>query len=1393
MEPTAEDSRHLLNALRYWKVLDALDQRSFPKIRSDEDEGTINDTVFSPKTFNIVDFIEAVRPQGKKDGKTSDAPSKTGDFYAQIYLGAVSREEVAGIYRDQLGRLARPRPSEENPHDRQKNVPLLAFFVTVKNPDSRDASLWPMEEPELSPLVWLAYKLRESERTEEGYAQVDFEKMKEECQALGNQFASIVFSRKRKAEASVSLDASALNEDNLRALFAALNNLTGLKVEKRICVRRISKKYSKGLINQNFFVRDLQHLEGIANDLYSHGSDVLNDRFGNLISYARQLWRETPREEPIDLLRSSDLDRKDIIRRLMSPKAMPLGLWPAAYYPSFMQQVAINATWESLFGGQETSMVPDGQCVPAVMSVNGPPGTGKTTLLKNIAAGLTVEKAARISGLFGDWNSIYTLSAEQFTAIFDSAFRRRTATVTNWDKSKKETRDYYVFADDSFNDLGILLCSANNTALKNVTSDWSERRTICSDLGIEATDNRGIASLLFPSQTSAFDRCLLGLDDPEDNDSEPDLFFSHASGGEKAEDSHWALMGAPLGNGDNRRAFFKETEAIGSLVAELCCEDGMRAVTQTNAAKLRQSIEAFLSCKKDVLELIGHQPNSISDALLDDLSKDSSSRDAYAEAHSGNPLHDEKLDRNRQRLFLLSLRVVMYFFLCAPPLQENLRLLYEHEKTNKPKFLYPEEMMCSLYQTLLLLVPVVSSTFHSVGNMFGGDWKANALPENEGADAIAKKAPFGLLIVDEAGQALPHTAAGAIFRCRHALIVGDPMQIKPIKGPGVDELAPLFSRHYGLENTSLDASVQAYADAQNPLGSNVGDTWTGCPLVVHRRCLDPMFAISNDLSYAGAMVNKTIAPDPEKTTHYLGKESTWLNVGGALKGSEEQGKGALREKHCVPDQTDVVVKLIRRHLKLREQRASESRLYVVSPFKSIAEDITNAIDQLRKEEVPDKKALAPYSSEYKKADRFIGTVHTFQGKEAEEVIFVLGCGTESLGSANWVEADSSIINVAVSRAKHHLYVVGDISVWSRTKNKTVEKFLYERLSKNPATFDRSDLIDKRYLGPFGSSEELNHHFERCEAARTDFLCAMVALDECKGDEKPSHDEAPITEARRIGRPKECIMHFSSCAEAYLNAYYFEAFKCALPDANSGRGKTMSKAKADLSAGNYGKLLEGTKIKKMVQLCKEASGQTPSAWNEDWWRAFRKSTGAGSKDHDTLKGYRDRSAHPKSSEDPLTFADCQKLYALICENYRSQGDRDLGKSIFMDEELPRLLNGYVSAKETEPKPQPSKEQVGSSATKPELTTLTKFLEAAGEDYSYTPASVNLFLESRHLIEKIEPKGWKLGPKLRELGCVEEWKEGYESPTLRYSPEGVQYVLRLIRLHPDDLSPRRTKKK
>lgn len=59
------------------------------------------------------------------------------------------------------------------------------------------------------------------------------------------------------------------------------------------------------------------------------------------------------------------------------------------------------------------------------------------------------------------------------------------------------------------------------------------------------------------------------------------------------------------------------------------------------------------------------------------------------------------------------------------------------------------------------------------------------------------------------------------------------------------------------------------------------------------------------------------------------------------------------------------------------------------------------------------------------------TIHTFEGREADTVILLMGAPKASQHRARqWAASPPNILNVAVSRAKQNLYVVGSATAWA---------------------------------------------------------------------------------------------------------------------------------------------------------------------------------------------------------------------------------------------------------------------------------------------------------------------------------------------------------------------------
>src|SRR5690606_8424217 len=69
----------------------------------------------------------------------------------------------------------------------------------------------------------------------------------------------------------------------------------------------------------------------------------------------------------------------------------------------------------------------------------------------------------------------------------------------------------------------------------------------------------------------------------------------------------------------------------------------------------------------------------------------------------------------------------------------------------------------NMWNVIHLITPVIGTTFASMASMYRG----------VGMDFIQ------YLFIDEGGQASPQQAAGALWRSRKAIVVGDPVQIEP--------------------------------------------------------------------------------------------------------------------------------------------------------------------------------------------------------------------------------------------------------------------------------------------------------------------------------------------------------------------------------------------------------------------------------------------------------------------------------------------------------------------------------------------------------------------------------------------------------------------------------------
>jgi very-short-patch-repair endonuclease len=259
---------------------------------------------------------------------------------------------------------------------------------------------------------------------------------------------------------------------------------------------------------------------------------------------------------------------------------------------------------------------------------------------------------------------------------------------------------------------------------------------------------------------------------------------------------------------------------------------------------------------------------------------------------------------------------------------------------------------------------------------------------------------FDLAILDEASQCDMASAIPVLYRARRVGIIGDPFQLRHIAhlSPSQDEMIRNSTGFY-----SYSLSRYSYADT-----SLYG-------LFVQSGCAEPVFldetyrshaqiaGYSNDVFYHHRL---RVAVDPHKLTVPAGMRPGlhWTCVEGDIISGGPSGCHSLSE--C-----DMVVKLTTELL----QNDFHGTIGIVTPFHQQANRIN---DQLYETGIPqeiiDRTRL------------YVDTSHGFQGDERDIIFFSLCAGPDMpRGSFHFLKDQGHLFNVAVSRARAVLHVVGN--------------------------------------------------------------------------------------------------------------------------------------------------------------------------------------------------------------------------------------------------------------------------------------------------------------------------------------------------------------------------------
>lgn len=884
------------------------------------------------------------------------------------------------------------------------------------------------------------------------------------------------------------------NAETLQDLLAIAHECAGIADTTSLCSDRIviasvavserrSEESSPGIDFLNsFFLEDLAAVEDDLKD----GSCPLA-----LLEYltGEPAIREDSR---IDVMTAREhVDAGVRIERL------PKGRWPSdpQHGLALRQQFAVNQAMQDLTATR------------GLMGVNGPPGTGKTTMLRDLLAGNVVERARRLASLPRP----------------EDAF---TATTHRWTAGDKYPRAVRQLRQE-ITGFEIVVASANNAAVENVSAEIPDRDAIAENWRSVADYFADIASAT--------------LDDPNNDGAKSPSDPEEGAASEVAIPKAWGLVAARLGNKSNRGAFrsafwfdkkdprtnpqtpgtvagmqtrltqwrdgtvphkswedaraefhqaerrvdelieqrleaqtrlerllptIQEETDLTARAARLSQEAAAAVHRSTAHARDAERIEAehseaaeaydrFVKTKPGTFETFftwgraardwrtrldplegrlrsadHHRQKARSltrhleqqaDELRTETKHTESSRARAAqevvalqhrlaadraEFRPGYPdetwtgrareLHapwlDAALNEARSELFLSSLQLHEDFLAnAAEDMVRGLRAAIDVVAGTGPKDLEPEKVLAA-WQTFFLVVPMVSTTFASYGRMFAGLGRES----------------LGWLLIDEAGQASPQYAAGAIWRSQRVVTVGDPLQLQPVVTmPQKAQLDIAVAYQVSAAWIPPQASVQSLADRVSRYGTSLSQgeesVWVSAPLTVHRRCDDPMFSVCNQMAYNGIMVSGVHRrlDDPERPDKFdspIGPRiapSQWLDEPADAPGSHLQPKQIAR---------------LERELQLLQQEGiAMSEIIAISPFRVVADKLAAL-----KTHYPELRA---------------GTIHTAQGREADVVFLVLGGDPSTPGAKVWASSTVNLVNVAASRAKRRLYVVGDRASW----------------------------------------------------------------------------------------------------------------------------------------------------------------------------------------------------------------------------------------------------------------------------------------------------------------------------------------------------------------------------
>lgn len=251
---------------------------------------------------------------------------------------------------------------------------------------------------------------------------------------------------------------------------------------------------------------------------------------------------------------------------------------------------------------------------------------------------------------------------------------------------------------------------------------------------------------------------------------------------------------------------------------------------------------------------------------------------------------------------------------------------------------------------------------------------------------VPKSIDFDAIIIDEAGQALEPACWIPIINAKKIILAGDHLQLPPtVKSNEALKL--------GFSKTLFEKLVENFPEKVSLLNTQyrMNEAIMGC--------INEHF-YENKLIAAELVKDRTLEEKPK---------ITFYDTAGASFEEENDGTSLKNEKEA-----EILVQILRNELETLSSK--NISIGVISPYKNQVENIKNKV---KIENLIEKNKEVYFK---------INTIDSFQGQEADLIIISLVRSNDK-GEIGFL-ADLRRMNVALSRAKKRLIVIGDSATLS---------------------------------------------------------------------------------------------------------------------------------------------------------------------------------------------------------------------------------------------------------------------------------------------------------------------------------------------------------------------------